>query len=59
MKNLGVENGERARYLYEKFQELDTQEEKAALWDEYINKKILTKQVREQLTWLLKNGGQE
>ncbi len=53
IKQLGVDNGERAAFIYEKLQGLETDEERAALWEEYTEKKIITKSVAEQLTELL------
>jgi hypothetical protein len=53
IKQLGVENGERARFLVKKFNELKTKEEKAALWEEYTTKKIMSEQVQEQVIYLL------
>jgi hypothetical protein len=51
--DLGVANGERAQYLATKFYELDTKEQKAALWDELSKKGVITKDVKKQLTTLL------
>lgn len=59
IKQLGVANGERAKYVYEKFNSLETDEEKAALWDEYVQKKIITEEVAEQLSVLVREGNQE
>lgn len=53
IKQLGVANGERAQFIYDKLQTLETPEEKAALWDEYVEKKIITQDVSEQLLLLL------
>ncbi len=53
VKSLGVENGERARYIAEKFNTLKSREEKAALWEEYATKKLITSDVAEQLGGLL------
>ena len=46
---MGVENKARAKYVAEQFNKLKTKEEKAQLWDEYVKKKIITKQVDEQI----------
>jgi hypothetical protein len=54
MGQLGVENGERATYIAEKFNSLETKEEKAALWSEYVEKKLITKAVAAQLMELLR-----
>jgi len=53
VRQLGVENGERARYLFKKFNSLKTKEEKAKLWNEYTQKKIISDKVRDQLLYLL------
>lgn len=52
IKQLGVENGERARYLKKKFDELPTKEQKAAAWSEYKKKGIITTKVADQLKYL-------
>jgi hypothetical protein len=56
---LGVENGERAQFLYQKFSELKTKEDKANLWNEYKAKGILSKNVEKQLRDLLKEPPQD
>lgn len=48
IKMLGVENGERAKYIFETIKDLDKEEKKAKL-KEYATKKILTKDVLSQL----------
>ena len=53
IKEFGVRNGERARHIYNYMMSLPTQEERAALWDEYVRKKIITKEVSDQLMLLL------
>ena len=53
IKQLGVTNGERAKYLKKKFDQLKTKEEKNALWEEYVRKEIITKNVSIQLNYLL------
>ena len=55
VKQLGVENGERAKYLFEQFKNIKTKEEKTRLWNELVNKKIITQTVLEQTNWLIKN----
>lgn len=50
---LGVENGERAKFIASQFSKLKTQEQKAALWDDLVNKKLITDKVSEQLNSLL------
>lgn len=54
IKQLGVANGERAEYIYKKMQELDSDEMRADLWDEYTEKKIISNTVAEQLMELMK-----
>ena len=54
---LGVENGERAKFLYKKFSELESNEDKKNLWNEYKAKGIISQTVGEQLRYLLKNQG--
>jgi len=50
---LGVQNGERAKYLVSKFNELETDEDKENLWKEYVQKKLISKEVRQQMAFLL------
>lgn len=50
---LGVENGERARYVVDQLNSLKTKEEKQALWRDYTKKKILTKEVQKQVDLLM------
>lgn len=57
IKSLGVENGQRAKYLYAQFMKLETNEERAALWEELSKKKIISDQVEKQLRYLIKNNG--
>lgn len=47
LKGLTVES--RANYIYDKLESLDSDEERAELWDEYTEKKILTKSVAERV----------
>lgn len=54
VKQLGVANGERAEFIFEKINQLESNEEKAALWEEYVQKKIITAEVAEQLSVLVK-----
>ena len=56
LTQLGVLNGERAKYLFDKFNELKTREEKAALWQAYTDKGIITAQVADQLTYLINHS---
>jgi len=50
---LGVTNGARAKAIKHDLDKLGTKEEKAAFYDELINKKVITKNVNEQLLKLL------
>ena len=50
---LGVANGERAKYIHSKMVKLKTDEQRAKLWEEYVQKKIISKNVAEQLKELL------
>ncbi len=53
VNQLQVKNGARAKYIQNKIQSLDTKEEKAALWQDYVSKKIITKEVAKQIADLL------
>lgn len=55
LKTLEVNNGNRARYIADEFKALKTDQERAKLWEEYVRKKIITKQIASQLSILLKN----
>lgn len=48
-----VGTGERAGSLAEEFKRLKTKEEKAALWDNYVKKGVITKEVANQLAKML------
>ena len=52
--NTSVSDGERAYKLANEFNRLKTKEEKAKLWQEYVSKGIITKEVATQLIKLLK-----
>ncbi len=54
IKMLGVENGERARYLYDQTKRLKTNEEKNAFLKEMYDKKLLSKEVNNQIAELAK-----
>jgi len=56
LKSKGVASGDRAIAIKKEFDKLKTQEEKARLWDEYVKKGVITKEVAQQLTQLLKGG---
>jgi len=53
IKDLNVSNGARAEYLKTVFDKLESKEQKAQLWQEYVHKKIITKEVAQQLSKLL------
>lgn len=53
--DLGVTDGKRAMFITYKLNKLETKEEKAKLWQEYVDKKIITSNVAEQIAYLLKN----
>ncbi len=53
IKQLGVENGERATYIASKIKEMETKEEKREYVKTLIEKKILTEEVAEQILPLL------
>jgi hypothetical protein len=50
---LGVENGERARYIFSKIKELETKEEKKKYYQELIDKRIVSSEVSEQIEYLM------
>lgn len=54
VRSLGVADGTRAQAVFKELSKLKTQAEKAALWDDYVAKKILTKDVQAQVLELLK-----
>ena len=53
MVNLGVENGDRAQYIYSKIMELPSKEAKNTYMRELIEKKIITKDVYGQLKQII------
>jgi len=53
LKSKGVASGDRARAIVEELNKLKTKEEKRALWEEYVTKKIITTDVAQQLLDLL------
>jgi len=53
LKSKGVTSGDRALAIKKEFDKLKTKEEKAALWDDYVKKGIITKDVSKQLLKLL------
>jgi len=50
IQELGVDNGERAKFIKGQFDKLKTDEEKAALWDDLVGKKLISKDVAKQIT---------
>jgi len=52
--SLGVENGERANYIFNQINKLTTKEEKRSYYQNLIDKKVITQQVSEQILELLK-----
>jgi len=53
LKAKGVASGDRARAVVKDLNKLKTNKEKADLWDEYIRKRILTKEVQRQVNLIL------
>ena len=49
LKAKGVASGDRALAVQKELDALKTNEEKAALWDEYVKKRVITKEVARQL----------
>ena len=56
IRNLGVEDGTRAKYIANEFKKLKTKEEKNALYKEWKKKKIITDRVLQQLKIMKKRG---
>ena len=54
LKAKGVASGDRALAVKKELDKLKTKEEKAALWEDYKKKGIITKEVARQLGILLK-----
>lgn len=54
LMSVSVGDGERAYKLASEFKKLKTKEEKIKLWDDYVKKGIITKEVAKQLVNLLK-----
>jgi len=50
---LGVDNGERAKFIHTKLNQLKSDEQRKALWDEYVAKKIISDSVAKQLKELM------
>lgn len=58
LRKMEVENWQRAEYLIGIFNKLESQEEKKDLWDELVEKKIITKTVANQLNILMENDNE-
>lgn len=58
LKSKDVASGDRAVAVADQFKKLTTNQEKAKLWEEYVKKGIITKEVAKQLADLLRGGGQ-
>ncbi len=56
IRQLNVSLGVRANYIYQKLMALPDDTARGNLWEEYVNKGIITKQVATQLEGLLKKG---
>jgi len=54
LKSLNVKNWDRAKYITEKYKTLDTKKERVNYWNELVRKKLITKEVAKQITYLLK-----
>lgn len=57
IKLLGVANGERAQYVYGKYEALPDKPAKDAFWNDYVTKKIISSAVAEQIKALIASGG--
>lgn len=53
VKQLGVDNGERAMFIFKKLNGMKTDAEKGAYWSDLSKKKIMTKDVQKQVRYLL------
>ena len=53
IKQLGVENGERAKYIFDKVQKMDSREEKNSYIEDLWDKRIVTEKVYNQLFFLV------
>jgi len=49
LKSKGVASGDRVFAIKQELDKLDTQQEKATLWDEYVAKGVITKEIAKQL----------
>lgn len=53
IRSMGVSDGARAQSIVKEFDKLKTPQEKAALWDKYVQAKIITPEVAKQMKLLL------
>lgn len=53
IRSLGVSDGERAQRVFQELQKLDSDAERAELWDDWVEKRILTDSVQDQVLELL------
>lgn len=53
IKQLGVENGERAKYLFSELKKFKKEDEINFIWQEWIDKKLITETVAEQIKALI------
>lgn len=53
IQDLGVENGMRAKFILQELNKLSTEEEKKALWEDLKAKKLLSKEVSNQIKYLV------
>ena len=56
LRDKGVASGDRATELVKKFNKLSTKEEKAKLWQHYVDIGVITPEVGRQITRLLQNS---
>lgn len=49
IKALEIKNGKRAEFIWQRLQELSTDEQRAAYWADLVTKKIISKEVAKQL----------
>lgn len=56
LKSLGIENGDRARFIFKQLNEMETDAEKVPYLQDLAAKKIITDKVFQQLQFLIKRG---
>ena len=54
VRALGIANGDRAKRIAKELKDLKTRQERERLWQDYVNKKIITAEVAAQINELLK-----